>query len=259
MRDILSIDTPENVTFGYEVAGIGSRVVAYGLDFIFRWTPFLALLLIFFLAGFVFQDLLELGTAMLIVMGVAFIALHMLYFIVFEAWMRGQTPGKRLAGIRVVMDNGRPAPMAPIIARNLMRLIDSPPPLGHAIGLIVMFVNRKSQRLGDLVAGTVAVKERAYSKKSVEELGYALREYNEPSVELGVLLGHEEYELVQRYLTRLPTLASERRDALGKEILEAVLARQSASAAQAVRALAAREGARRALHEMALHFAREHQ
>lgn len=257
MRDFLSIDTPENVTFGYEVAGIGSRIVAYAIDFAIRWTPFLALLLVAFLAGFVVQDLGRLGTYLLVALGVGLFAIHVLYFIVCEALFRGQTPGKRIAGIRVVLENGRPASLAAVLARNLLRLVDLMPG-GYGLAVVVMFVNSKAQRVGDLVAGTVVVKERSFSRRSVEELGYSLRELEDPSVELGVEVGHEEYELIQRYLHRYPGLVRERREPLGREVLEAVVAGQPEHVAAGVRAYAERAGTPAALREVALHFARDH-
>ena len=84
------------------------------------------------------------------------------YFAGFEAFWHGQTPGKRLIGLRVLSVTGRPARIDEAILRNLLRVIDQLPGV-YAIGIVTMLVSSRNQRLGDLAAGTVVVHEKALS------------------------------------------------------------------------------------------------
>ena len=81
------------------------------------------------------------------------------YFILFEGLRRGQTPGKRVAGIRVVMDTGHPVTFGAAAARNLLRVADFLPP-PYLIGLLLVAFHPRGKRLGDLVAGTVVARDR---------------------------------------------------------------------------------------------------
>ena len=261
MRDYVSIDTPENVTVGYEVAGIGSRMMAYTVDFIVRYVPFFALLIAMLLGGFVLADLMQFGQFLIVLAIIAFFAVHTLYFILFEAFSRGQTPGKRLLGLRVVQENGRPASLQAVIVRNLLRVIDGVPqlPFGlYGIGMAVMFINRKSQRLGDLAGGTVVVKERAYSEQNVVALGYGAAHYDPPETDLGIDVTAEEFELVQRFLARQGSMPRAVQMDLGRKILEGVAARQPEQIGEALRECERRAGTEAALVEIARHFVRDH-
>ena len=85
------------------------------------------------------------------------------YFIFFEWMWNGQTPGKRLLKLRVIREDGRPITLWEAIARNLLRIFDAVPgfilPV-YSIGLITIFASRRDQRIGDMFAGTVVVRER---------------------------------------------------------------------------------------------------
>src|SRR5579884_2790649 len=72
------------------------------------------------------------------------------YYAIFEALWKGQTPGKRWAGIRVIKDSGRPINAFEAIARNLVRAVDFLPVL-YGIGVLTMLLNSKNRRLGDYV------------------------------------------------------------------------------------------------------------
>jgi hypothetical protein len=80
----------------------------------------------------------------------------------FEAFWHGQTPGKRLIGLRVLSVTGRPARLDEAILRNLLRVVDQLPGV-YAIGILTMLISSRNQRLGDLAAGTVVVHEKALS------------------------------------------------------------------------------------------------
>jgi uncharacterized RDD family membrane protein YckC len=158
--DQLNIDTPELVAIELPLAGIGSRFIAILVDYLI-W-------------GFVFL-ILGLLTAIIIpalhffggisanwAIGIALLIVFLLqwgYFALFEAFGNGRTPGKRVAHIRVIHQSGRGINFVEALARNLVRFIDAAPSF-YAVGVIAMFLSKRSQRLGDMVAGTLVVRDR---------------------------------------------------------------------------------------------------
>ena len=95
------------------------------------------------------------------------------YFIFFEWLWNGQTPGTRLLKLRVIREDGRPITFWEALARNLLRIFDAIPgfviPI-YSIGLITIFASRRDQRVGDIFAGTVVVRERADEAPTFEEV-----------------------------------------------------------------------------------------
>src|SRR5690606_7330784 len=84
------------------------------------------------------------------------------YFLLFEALDHGRTPGKRLVGLRVISDDGRPMAVQQAVVRNLVRVVDSLPG-GYGIGIVAALLSPRAQRLGDMAAGTVVVREARVS------------------------------------------------------------------------------------------------
>ena len=98
------------------------------------------------------------GFAAFAVMGVTFFSLLFVYPLAFELAAGGRTPGKRWSSLRVVCDNGSPVTFRASALRNLLRLVDMLPGL-YLVGAIAIFATRSNQRLGDLAAGTIVVRE----------------------------------------------------------------------------------------------------
>jgi uncharacterized RDD family membrane protein YckC len=168
-RDQLSIRTPELVAIEFPLAGIGSRFVALFIDYLIQGAAAFILVLIFVLfvsatAGSRPVHSSIAGSpnsgkwAIAIAIAIPFL-FQWGYFTLFEAFWRGQTPGKRIMRIRVIQQTGRPVGVFESLGRNLTRIIDMLPTF-YIIGVIVMFLTRRQQRLGDLVAGTLVVHER---------------------------------------------------------------------------------------------------
>jgi len=158
--DQLNIDTPELVSIELPLAGIGSRFVAILVDTLILIA---ALILLSFLAVFIIAALGNFG-AKSASWGVGiFILIFFLliwgYFALFEAFNNGRTLGKRVAKIRVIHQSGRGVSFVEALARNLVRIIDYMPGF-YGVGIVTMFFSRRSQRLGDMVAGTLVVRER---------------------------------------------------------------------------------------------------
>jgi uncharacterized RDD family membrane protein YckC len=156
------VSTAEHVRVSYPIAGIGNRFVAAFIDAGLQALILASYLVaIFMVTQFDFFPQTE--TAVSIYLALAVLGLFLLvwgYHVAFEALWNGQTPGKRLVGIRVIGDDGAPVSTFAVVVRNLVRIIDFLP-FPYAIGALVMLISPKGQRLGDLVAGTIVVKARA--------------------------------------------------------------------------------------------------
>lgn len=156
----LNIETPELVSIEMPVAGIGSRFIAIVVDYLI-WT---VLVFVFSLLGVVaFASLAVFGKisanwAVGIVLILIFL-FHWGYFTLFEAFANGRTPGKRVAKIRVIHRSGRAISFVESLARNLVRFVDYLPS-AYAVGIVAMFFSHLNQRLGDMVAGTLVVRDR---------------------------------------------------------------------------------------------------
>ena len=158
--DQLSIDTPELVAIELPLAGIGSRFIALLVDYLI-WGA--GMVIVYFLAFLLLPALYHFNRisaqwAEAIVIFVFFL-FNWGYFTLFEAFWNGRTPGKRVAKIRVIQRSGRSIGLVESMARNLVRYVDQLP-FFYAVGVITMFVTRQHQRLGDLAAGTLVVRDR---------------------------------------------------------------------------------------------------
>ncbi len=178
LRQEYTIDTPENVTFGYEVAGIGHRFIGALVD-----TTLLAIALTLLTVALVAflnavggpdaaapagdeEELNWIGGLVLALYALINFAVIWGYYILFELLWQGRTPGKRVAKTRVVRVDGSPAGAMEVVVRNLVRIIDFLP-FAYGIGLITMFANAQTRRLGDFAAGTLVVKDRLATAKEL--------------------------------------------------------------------------------------------
>lgn len=193
-RQVASVETPEHVALDYEVAGLGSRALAAILDTVLVFCIELAVLFVSLAFGGASNSVF---TALLIILSAVFV---LGYFVLFEGLRGGQTPGKRRLGIRVVRDTGHPVTLGASVVRNLLRIADFLPP-PYLIGGLFVALHPRAQRLGDLVAGTLVVRDRP------AEAARASLEAAAPTQALGApALGDEEFELLARYLERAPAL-----------------------------------------------------
>jgi uncharacterized RDD family membrane protein YckC len=160
IADQLNIETPELVSIELPLAGIGSRFIAILVDSLILGA---ALIILIFLAAFILPALSLLGPKSASWgLGIFFLIIFLLfwgYFALSEAFNNGRTLGKRVAKIRVIHQSGRGINFAEALARNLVRIIDYLPGF-YGVGIAAMFMSRRSQRLGDMVAGTLVVRER---------------------------------------------------------------------------------------------------
>jgi uncharacterized RDD family membrane protein YckC len=162
-EEVLIIETPERVPLHFALASIGNRFLACAIDHTLQGVV-LALILI---AGLIVADVSSLESSlesapkwvyavMILLLFITFSG----YFAFFEWLWSGQTPGKRWLKLRVIREDGRPITFWEASIRNLIRTLDMMPAPFYSIGLICVFSTSRDQRVGDMVAGTVVVRER---------------------------------------------------------------------------------------------------
>lgn len=242
----LFVDTPENITFGYEIAGIGSRFLAALVD-----TTLILLLQILVNAVMILilsksVDMSEIVSSGKIfnspvswVIGLmGLIAFFFLwgYYIFFEMLWNGQSPGKALAKLRVIRANGTPITLTESIIRNLVRVIDFLP-MYYGVGVITMFVNSQSRRLGDLAAGTLVVRENM-ERISLKSLAVPEIRLAQPTASIGApgvtgqeypveRLTQQDIQMIESFLKRRQELNN--RPDLARQIARSILARMDIS------------------------------
>jgi len=165
--DQLKIDTPEQIALELPLAGIGSRFLGLAIDTLLQWVLYFVVFLIFLGAAYTVPSIGKLGRyfqwipeSFVPALVILFIfCIYWGYFAFFEIIWKGQTPGKRVAGIRVIHTSGRPINAYEAIGRNLLRAIDGLPGM-YGVGIVCMMLNNQHRRLGDYVAGTVVVHDK---------------------------------------------------------------------------------------------------
>jgi uncharacterized RDD family membrane protein YckC len=145
---IHAVQTPEGVDLALPVAGPVPRALAYALDLMIQGVGLSSVQTVLFSAG-------QSGFAMGVYLIAAFLT-SWFYPVLFEVLSHGQTPGKRIVGLRVVQENGTPIGWSSSVLRNFLLVADFLP-LFYLAGLLTMFLDSSFRRLGDLAAGTLVV------------------------------------------------------------------------------------------------------
>jgi uncharacterized RDD family membrane protein YckC len=213
VQETLRIATPEGVSLELPLAGVGSRFVALLVDFLLQGLAFAALIVVLVVAN-------AGGYAAAAIVAVAVFALLFAYPVAFELGAGGRTPGKRWSSLRVVCEDGSPVTFKGSALRNVLRLVDILPGL-YLVGTIAIFATRNNQRLGDLAAGTLVVREPR--EAAVAAHAAAPVEAAEPG-ELPAwdVSGLREAELVtlRRFLERRDSLDAAPRNLLARDLAD---------------------------------------
>ena len=211
----LEVETADHVVLRYDLAGGGNRGFAALVDFILAT-------LIFIGAFFMFTTFANaigvqaaspyFGIAVLLTFAVVWS-----YFILLEWLGTGQTIGKRIFGLRVIADDGAPAGFIAVLVRNLVRVVDFLPGF-YGLGLLAIVVSSRSQRLGDLAAGTFVVRAPRpqldyFSLRTVTPLGAGAQ------VAVRALPG-EAQRLVREFVAREGKLAPDHRARVARQLAE---------------------------------------
>jgi uncharacterized RDD family membrane protein YckC len=209
--------TPEAVQLHADVAGVGSRTIALVVDTFLQAMVLVPVLFVSLGDGVG-------GTGEAVVVGIVVFFVLWFYFPAFEWLWRGQTPGKRYQGIRVVRTDGQPVGLAPVLVRNLIRIVDVT--LLPFLALISMVITRRSQRLGDLAAGTMVVRERALPAPSALSLPLSpTGGVYSPSAALDTSgMTERDYTVLRTFLARRATLDWKARQQLATSLAARVRA-----------------------------------
>ncbi len=228
LAQTVSVETPELVVFSYTLAGVGSRAAAalidYGICLMGLVALFVLLALLVGARGFrTTAQLSDAWTLALMVVGQ--FAILWGYYVLFEGLADGQTPGKRLMRLRVVRDGGYSVTFGASAARNLMRVVDMQPAFTYALGIISVALTASAKRLGDIVAGTIVVREQLTSQPPLQPLPRhrrrgadaaesAIQPLAQPS------LRDAEYTVLERFALRRMSLSAEARQALTAQLAQ---------------------------------------
>jgi len=230
LDDELVIETPERVELHYVLANVGNRFLAAAIDHLIQT---LAMVIIIVAAGALsdWRFFSSMGVWMAALTVLMVFAIYWGYFVAFETLWNGQTPGKRIMRLRVVREDGRPVRFFEVFVRNLLRIvIDFQPVPSYAIGVISIIFSARSKRVGDFVAGTVVVKERATEAPSLNEV-IKVSEFEQQRIERAApapfvadtrRLTEQELRAVEIFLKRRFELSESNRTALAARIAQPI-------------------------------------
>ncbi|MBE7382597.1 MAG: RDD family protein [Leptolyngbya sp. SIO1E4] len=224
----ITIRTPESVELEFTLAGIGNRALALIIDYLLLFLSLALIILFFSLIGEQLVNLsialgggtggIELWLLAIVILLVA--ALYGGYFVGFETWWQGQTPGKRVAQIRVIKDNGKPEGVFQAALRALMRPIDDI----LFVGFLCIVFNQQEKRIGDWLAGTLVVQSErplGTSALKVPESSQALATQLMEQSSIGNLLP-DDFAVMREYLQRRSILTKRARQTLSVELAQQV-------------------------------------
>ncbi len=213
-EETLVIETPERVPLHFALASIGNRFLACAFDHALQIFAIalviLALLWTSDKLDIWYGKMTEAPKWVIAVIILSVFVIWSGYFAAFEWAWNGQTPGKRWLRLRVIREDGRPITFLEAAARNLLRIFDMMPFPFYSIGLVCVFISSRDQRIGDLVAGTVVVRERETQAPTFAEVfaaptsDVALRRSFPPVLFTGNqgALAESEIEVVEAFLRR---------------------------------------------------------
>lgn len=226
----VEIETPEQIVLSYTIAGVGSRAAAALVDTLVCVVAMLLLVLLFvgIRAGVPRARITTSDQWMFAVIVVAQFAIIWGYYVAFETLRDGQTPGKRLLGLRVVQESGQGLTPSAAAARNLVRALDMQPGFFYLVGLVSAALSSRGKRVGDFVGGTIVVRERAIP---AHDAAPAASEGARPGRRL---LNDDELAVLDRYVARRQAIEPERRVELARRLAERFRARIPVADAQAL-------------------------
>lgn len=223
MDRTLRVRTPESIAFSYELAGLGSRFLAVAIDVGIQVLIMAGIIWGLAYAGTHAAPIphatkLERSLAYAFLSAIIFMVFFG-YFILFEAFWNGQTPGKKLLGLRVVRDGGYPADFSSVALRNIIRVGEAV--FGfYAISAVVSIASPENKRLGDMAAGTIVVRD-APAARLAEILS------GEPESGAPLMLTPQERSLIDLFVARRGAMAPDRRSLMGARIAARVRGRVS--------------------------------
>ncbi|MCE0522974.1 MAG: RDD family protein [Methylacidiphilales bacterium] len=220
------LELPEEIDLQVELANVGSRTLAILVDLALGG---LVLFIVYSLTMLLAHDEVDNWRArfsfnfMEMLLLLLIFGFQWVYFNLFEWIWNGQTPGKRLLHLRVIKVDGSRVGGIDVLLRNLSRPIDTLGPMG-LIGLLMIFVTRKAQRLGDLMARTIVIHETKIDWSIFDQIDSpaAAFPHPKPVAPPAIRLSSAQWELLHRYLNRRDQFESEARRRLALSLYESL-------------------------------------
>lgn len=217
LSQTIDVETPELVVLSYTIAGVGSRALAAVIDSLICAAAIVAILITVgvFRAGSQVgstSDSFDAWAAAIFI--IAIFCLLWGYYVLFEGLADGQTPGKRLLRLRVVRDAGYSVTFGASAVRNLIRVIDIQPVPFYTVGMLSVMLTKQGKRLGDIVAGTIVVREALLRQPAP----VASAPDESTPAPLQTALTEEEFNVLDRFMDRRSTLDPARRSALAAQL-----------------------------------------
>ena len=223
----IRLRTPESVELEFPLSGIGSRAYALFVDYTLLSLAIAGFLFLWSIVSYqmvqYFPSAPGLGSWLVAIPVLLCFVIFVGYFVFFETLWQGQTPGKRLAQIRVIRDDGRPIALPQATLRALLRTFDD---LSFfVVGFLLIVVGKKEKRLGDWVAGTVVIQEQRSKSGTIQVLDeakarqvadYLLEEQNISS------LLPDDFAVVREYLRRRSNLTNRTRETVSLRLAQQV-------------------------------------
>jgi uncharacterized RDD family membrane protein YckC len=213
----VDVRTGEAVEIRYELAGLGSRFLAVSVDVLAQVAVVIVLFVAYALASPLIARLAfgKNVSAWLVALAVAaFFVIFFGWFIVFETWWSGRTPGKRALGLRVVRDGGFPIDPGAAVIRNLVRIAEVALG-GYTLSAISALLSKENKRLGDFAAGTIVVRDRADAVPDLDA-------YLSRPMRADTGLAEGDRVLIERFLARRAGLDRMARARLAAQLAERV-------------------------------------
>jgi uncharacterized RDD family membrane protein YckC len=222
--DDLTIETPEQIDVSLEIAGLGSRFVAQVLDWLIKGLMLgVLLVLVLVLASLLGTEFTDRSPSpYLLALGVGLgYAIVLGFDIYYEARHNGQTPGKKFAGIRVIREGGGPLDFRAACIRNLLGTADLLPAF-YLLGALIVLLSARGQRLGDMAAGTIVIRERALEPPAdlagvIEKL--ASKEFSFTPTQLAACAAEDRY-LLRSFFQRYPDMEQPARGQLARKLAD---------------------------------------
>ncbi|GAC1622389.1 MAG: hypothetical protein NVS4B13_12320 [Candidatus Elarobacter sp.] len=217
MERTVDVRTGEAVAIRYELAGLGSRFLAVTVDLVAQVAVVLVLLIGYAFAAPVLSRAAFGKNVNGWAIGLGIVVLFLIFFgwfIVFETWWSGRTPGTRALGLRVVRDGGFPIDLGAAVIRNLVRIAEIA--LGfYTLSAVSALLSKENKRLGDFAAGTIVVRERADAVPDLDA-------YLSRPARTDTGLSGADRVLVERFIARRATLEPSARLRLATRIADRV-------------------------------------
>jgi uncharacterized RDD family membrane protein YckC len=226
----ITFQTPESVELEFTLAGIGNRALALLIDysvlgatlflFVLTWAVFSTQLINFI--EDTFTKLPSLDLWLLAIFFILTFAIYISYFVFFETLWFGQTPGKRIAKIRVVRDDGRLIGLQQATLRALLRPFDET----LFIGAFLIMLGSREKRLGDLAAGTIVIQAETPTASAALTISEQAKVLHEQLIKIADLspLMPDDFAIIREYLQRRAAMSLKAKASLSLKLAEQVVA-----------------------------------